>query len=83
MFRPNPSLNCPYLPYLQITTLTPQHLTIAGTRLMGGKDAASPRYVFTKLEVLYCRSLPSEHTAKLSTNSAVSVRCVTISDIYL
>jgi hypothetical protein len=22
-----------------------------GTRLMGGKDAASPRYVFTKLEV--------------------------------
>jgi hypothetical protein len=31
-----------------------------GTRLMGGKDAASPRYVFTKLEVSspVCTLLP-------------------------
>ena len=28
-----------------------------GTRLMGGKDAASPRYVFTKLEVSEPRTL--------------------------
>lgn len=36
-----------------------------GTRLMGGKDAASPRYVFTRLEVITRLLFPPEDDALL------------------
>ena len=45
-----------------------------GTRLMGGKDAASPRYVFTKLEVSRARPfLLCPACAVLSLSSCVSL----------
>ena len=47
-----PSMSLLWFPIFVLFTIP------LGTRLMGGKDAASPRYVFTKLEVSQPEYLP-------------------------